>query len=534
MKQLSVILLLLAGLYGQLPAQSYIGNIYIDRRDVFDSTQKDWFFAARLANSLHTLTKSYLIEDELLFGSGDIIDEDLLEETERNLRSMGLFSNVRIEVDSAGDDKYDIFVVTQDKWSTSPNLLFGTGGRSTNYGMRMKEENLIGTGTYLSVEGLYRTENGIGWQGIGELKQRRLFRSEYSLAARLLAHKYRTEQSLDLQKPFRTLNTEYSYGINFINNYGDDFLYASHDDKNLMPFHERRIKGWFSRGWKRSDRVFFTSMIEMEDVNRGKPEYKRAYDNSGKILLAFSSVSEDYYKINCINYYAVEDMPIGGWGTAVLGKTFAVGSKGESMYYVGAQGEKSWLLGNLYLFAQLAGATSFSSSLSKYTYEEFMGLGFYRLTDRIVAAARVRQQTVWRWNRLRQLILDNETGLRGYSVNDLQGDNRFVANIEMRFFPDIDVWIARLGGVLFFDTGTAWPQKVDLLKTRWHSSVGFGFRVENMKADGPNALFRIDFAFNLDQKRFAEIIFTTDQLFSAFQGHGFRLPEIYGLDFDYE
>ncbi len=515
-------------------SQAKIGNIYIDRRDVFDSTRSDWFFAASLANSLHVITKKYVIDDELLFGPGDIIEEDLFQETERNLRSTGFFTNVRIELDSTGPDLYDVYVVTQDKWSTNPNILYGTGGKSTNYGLRMKEENLAGTGTIISLEGLYRTENNIGWQGIGEIKQRRVFRTDFSLWFRLMGHKYRTEQNLLIQVPYRTLSTEYAYGLDLSNNFGYDFLYTSIDKKELMPFHERKARAWFSMAWKKQDRVFFTALAELDDVDRMKREFRRAYDNSGKILLAFSSVSEDYIKTSNVNYFNVEDIPIGGWGTAVLGKTFSLGNGGESFYYLGAQGEKSVLWGDLYLFGQLTGSTAFGTYDAAYTYQEFLGLGFYRIADFILGAARVRQQTVWNWDRLRQLILDNETGLRGYSVNDLQGDNRFIANFELRFFPDITIWIAKLGGTLFFDTGTAWRQNTKLGNTRWHSSAGFGIRVENMKATGTTALFRIDFAYNFDNKKFAEIIFTTDQLFSAFKSHGYRLPGIYGLDFDYE
>lgn len=515
-------------------AQPRIRNIFIDRRDVFDSTQSDWFFAAPLANALHVLTKKYVIDDELLFNEGDIIDDNIFEETERNLRSTGFFTKVRIELDSTGIDLYDVYVVTQDKWSTNPNILYGTGGKSTNYGLRMKEENLIGTGTVLSLEGLYRTENDIGWQGIGELKQRRVFRSDFSLWLKILSHKFRTEQNLMLQAPFRTLATEYSYGFDLSNKFGYEFLYSSFNKKELMPFHERKARAWFSRAWKKQDRVFFTALAEFDDVDRMKQEFRRAYDNSGKILLAFSSVSEEYIKTSNVNYFNVEDIPIGGWGTAVLGKTFSLGSGGESFYYLGGQGEKSFLWGDIYLFGQLTGASAFGRYDFQYTYEEFLGLGFYRIANNLLGAVRVRQQTVWNWNKLRQLILDNETGLRGYSVNDLQGDNRLIANFELRFFPDITVWIAKLGGTLFFDTGASWNQTVRLDKTRWHSSAGFGFRVENMKATGTTALFRIDFAYNFDNKKFAEIIFTTDQLFSAFQSHGYRLPEIFGLDFDYE
>ena len=95
----------------------------------------------------------------------------------------------------------------------------------------------------------------------------------------------------------------------------------------------------------------------------------------------------------------------------------------------------------MYLFGQLTGGSAFSSSLGQYTYEEFLGLGFYRLTNDILLAARLRQQTVWNWNAQRQLLLDNDAGLRGYSANNIQGDNRIVANLEMRVFPDYSLWI---------------------------------------------------------------------------------------------
>ena len=93
----------------------------------------EWFFGANLMNSLHVLTKSYLIEDELLFKTGDPIDEDLIDETERNLRETGLFTNVDIILEPRDDYDYDVYVITQDKWSSDPNILFGTGGKQTNY-----------------------------------------------------------------------------------------------------------------------------------------------------------------------------------------------------------------------------------------------------------------------------------------------------------------------------------------------------------------------------------------------------------------
>jgi surface antigen Omp85-like protein len=537
-KALTILIILIAcssSLIAKEEHQLRINKIYIDQYDVFDSTQTDWFFAAGFLNSFHTLSKLYLIEDEILFEEDGYLDMYDIEETERNLRKTGLFTKVDIEVDSVNEYYYDVYITTQDKWSLSPSFLVGTGGGEVSLGGRITEHNLAGTGTLLSLEGLHRTENDIGWQGIGEFSQPRLFRSEFGLDFRLMANQYKTEQDLSLYKPFRTQGTEFSYGVNLKNHFGSDFLYNTLDKTTiLMPFHQQNGQAYFSKAWQRKSRVFATAYLELDDVNRGQPEFDRAYDNSGKLLFSFSSVTDDYEETTKLNHWQDEDLPIGGYGSAILGKIFPVGSKGEGLYYVGAQGERSYYDGTLYLCGQLTGASAFARSRGRYTYQEFMGHGFIRFSDELILAARVRQQTVWNWDKLRQLVLDNDAGLRGYASNSLSGDNRMIANIELRAFPNIDLWIMKLGATFFYDAGAVWNQETEITNTQWHHSIGIGFRVQNMKSTGENSLFRIDFAFNFDEQRFAGIIFTTDQLFSAFRNHNYKLPEVYGLEFDSE
>ncbi len=512
-----------------------IGDIYIIRKNVFDSTQSDWFFAASLANDLHALTREYLIKDELLFSEGDYLSYADLYETERNLRRSGLFTDVSIKVDSLNQYVYDVYVITQDRWSTMPSALFGTGGNVTSYGGRIEELNLLGTGTYVALEALNRSENNIGWQGNAALYQKRLFRSDLSMSFSILSHQYRTEQYISLYDPFHNLSDEYSYGFLAWNAYGSDFLYKD-GMYELMNFHERRAKAWFASAWRSIDRVFITALIDIENVSRGKPEYQQALDNSGKFLLGFGSVAERYKETTKLNTYQIEDLPEGGWGQAILGRVFALGSGngGETMYYLAGQAEKSWVAKDFYLVGHLAGGSGFSNEFAKYTYQEFVGLGFYRITDKLLVAGRFREQAVWNWPKLRQLVLDNYSGLRGYTANLIAGENRMVGNLELRYFPDIPFWIFNLSGALFWDVGTAWDQDTHITDTKWHNAAGFGIRFHNEKAAGDDNIFRIDFAFNFDDRKFAEIIFTTGQLFSIFKTHSYKLPKVLGLEFDYE
>jgi hypothetical protein len=56
------------------------------------------------------------------------------------------------------------------------------------------------------------------------------------------------------------------------------------------------------------------------------------------------------------------------------------------------------------------------ADFAKYTYQEFLGLTFIRLTDKLVFAFRIWEQASWNYPRMRQLILDDIRGIRGYNM----------------------------------------------------------------------------------------------------------------------
>ncbi len=533
MKLLLILASILFVNYSLISNEIRVGEIYIERNNVFEKNDIDWFFASDFLNKLHWKTNLYLIEDEILFNTDDLIDEEYLLETERNLRSTELFTSVRIFLDSVKYNSYNVTIVTKDRWSLYPALLYGTGGGNSNYGARLEEFNLFGIGTKLSLEGLYRTENEIGIQGTVKLSNKRLFRTEISLESEITANKYRTDQKIKLFQPYRTLDTKTSFGIDFLNSFGDNFLYTNENDFKLMPYLERNGSIFFSKAWSRKDRVFATAYLSASDVNRGALEYEQAFDNTLKLLFQFSSVSQDFYSVKKLNAYYDEDMTVGGYGSATIGRMFDL-RRGGGFYYVAGQGERSYYKNNLYLFGQLTGASGFIQSNGIFTYQEFTGTGFYKFNDNIVLATRIRQQTVWNWFALRQLVLDNETGLRGYDANKRIGDNRIIANVEMRFFPDLRFWLFGLSGVAFYDVGTVWNQDQKLHQSQFYNSVGAGIRFHFTKSSNPDHTLRIDFAYNLNENKFGGIVFSSKQLFSAFGNHNFKLPEFFGSEFDYE
>lgn len=512
-------------------SQPRFGNVYIENGNVFDSTESNALYVKDIMNALHTITKPYVIRDELLFEKDDDLTEQIILETERNLRMTGLFTDVRIELDSTGFDYYDIYVVTKDRWSLTPSILYGTGGGISEYGGRISEKNFIGTGTKIELEGLYRNENDIGWQGYGSLELPRVFRSEFSLKTSIQANRFRTDQLLDFIDPYRNTKDLLSYGLLLQNSFGSDFLYLK-DSILLLPFQERVGRAYFSKAFNKKNRLFFTGLLEYNKTDRGLPISRRAFDNSGKLLLQFSSLSQTFIPVDKVNLFRTEDIIVGGYGRVVLGKIFPMESGGDNMLYLGGQGEQSYYDGTTYLFGQLTAGSGFKGATAYYTYQEFQGLGFRKLSNEFTLAASIRQQTAWRWGALRQLILDNDFGLRGYNANSFAGDNRFLGNLELRYFTGLDLWLFDFELAGFYDIGSVWDQSIKVSESQFYNSVGLGLRFHSRKTSGEHSVFRVDLAYNLYDNKFGGVIFTTNQLFSPIRDHIYKLPQLFGIDFD--
>lgn len=511
-----------------------IRNVYIDRRDIFDPSTNDWFFAGPLVNALHTTTRFDVVEDELLFASGDDLDTAVLQETERNLRRIGVFASVVITTRDVGIDSVDVIVQTQDRLSLRPAMLLGTGGGITNIGVKLEEINLFGNGTQAMIYGLYRTENSIGWEGMAQLSQRRLFGSDVNLNAALRANDVRTDQMLQITQPYRTMSSPWAFSVGVWNAFGSDFDYrADVSQRTLLPFHDREIVGWISQASGARDRLFTSVSVRLSDVQRVVPSSRQAFDNTGHVLVSFSSITQSYHRSRFLDGYETEDVPEGAWGSAIIGRVFSLGNGGQTMWYLGGQAEQSrYVAPSLYLHGRIQAGTGFGDRRARYTYLEINGLGHLKVSDHFVVTGRVRAQTAWNWTAFRQLVLDFETGLRGYAANAIAGENRIFTNSELRWFPGWKTWILGWSAVAFYDNGTVWKQGDALSSTRFHHSVGLGLRIHNLKAAGDDAVFRFDLAYNMDTGKIAGLIFNVRQAFSAFSSHTYRAPDVLGRDID--
>ena len=119
------------------------------RQEIFDSAEAtNW--VARLSNTLHVRTRPGVIERELLFKVGQPYDSVKVAETGRNLRSLGIFREVRI--DSVRTDSGLVMrVTTRDGWTTRPGVRLRTVGGQVAFGVTFADDNFLGTATGLGV-----------------------------------------------------------------------------------------------------------------------------------------------------------------------------------------------------------------------------------------------------------------------------------------------------------------------------------------------------------------------------------------------
>jgi hypothetical protein len=113
-------------------------------------------------------------------------------------------------------------------------------------------------------------------------------------------------------------------------------------------------------------------------------------------------------------------------------------------------------------------------------------------------------------------FLGSDDGLRGYLINEFDGQRLARGNFELRSIPK-PLWFLRVGAVLFYDAGAVpdtW--KTFSVGQHYHHDVGIGFRA--LIPQSNRDLFRFDLAMPLDDgertKRGAlRFVATFDQFF---------------------
>ena len=488
-------------------AGALVGEIRVIVDDIFDlNDPKEDNALFRLANKLHIRTRPGVIRRMVLFKSGEPVSVRLIEETERLLRSNRFLYDVSIRPVAYHDGTVDIEVKTRDTWSLYPGVGFKRSGGENSVAFSLKEENLLGTGTSLSIKNSSDVDrSGTEYQ----IAQNHAFGGWTSIKYSYAILDDGKNQSFNLARPFYALDTRWAAGLSLLKDNRIESVYNAGEISTQYRHRRESVEtygGWSKGlidGWTRRYSVGLTyqdDTYEIEPDLVPPPELP----SDQKLVAPFIryEVIEDNYLIlkNRDQIERPEYFAMGFQSTVQLGRSLtALGSSREVWLYSGSVSDGFELRSNqtLLMSGSLSGQYGngmgehnlFSGSMRYYAPHSKRALFYVGASGDFVKNPDVSDL----------LTLGGDNGLRGYPLRYQSGDRRALLTLEERIYTD---WypfrLFRVGGAVFFDVGRAWGgENVNTVNPGWLSDVGFGLRILSARSAFGN-VWHADVAFPLN------------------------------------
>jgi hypothetical protein len=508
---------------GERDSTLLIEEIKVVRKNVFDPEIKEENKKLYLwVNKFHFLTKERIIRQELLFKEGDIYDKRLLEESERNLRYLGFLGKVKIEEIKKDNGRIDVLVKTQDQWSTVVSFSGEAVGKYYSLQIYFEEHNLLGWGKSIVLGYTKTTERENQQLSLmdGNILGTRLFLCA-DIYERSDGHLY----NIIFSRPLYSLETKYSFGSQYLNEDGKVNYYQ--EGKDIFAYRIKNERFYFELSksfgaeWKKIFSPFYQSESKLcsfysfQDSSQ-YAEFLPPNRNLQHFGFSLKLWHPQYEKLIYVdNFGKIEDFDFGlriqgKWGLS-LNNLF---SQKRTDIFSFKFLFPFYLRNNQYLFFfHLIEGEFENIRWEKILSQTEMRLYWkipYRqtLVFRALGILSLRQENSF------QLFLDGTNGLRGFEKYRFAGKNDLIFNFEDRIFSPLKILTVGLGGVLFFDGGYIWNEK--LVGQRLHADVGAGLRFGFTKSNAWRVT-RLDFAKSLE---------TNDWVISFSTGMYFELAEM--------
>jgi surface antigen Omp85-like protein/surface antigen-like variable number repeat protein len=540
-------------------ARHRVHKIYVDALDVFDPKlpqYRSWPF--RFLNSVHIKTNDSFIRRELLFREGDYYDDDLLRESERNLRKHHFLDNIRIERVAVGANEDDIYVHTEDQWTTQFDVSAKSTAGYTKINVSGEESNLLGYGKTVSVQyqdDPERTTYGALYYDPQFFNTRWNFETSYEKASD------GWEQTTDLLKPFYSLDTKWAYGLAWdARNYTDPLYDKSRAVAEIDVNHRVGV-GFMARAWgERYNKRKFGVLFSLDNVlypnparilygdaatvkeikKQLNPFDKESYQYGGLFAWDRQTYIEERYMDN---FGRIEDLPDGFYmanlvayadSAKLVPDYYALHSLAQYSHSINDHQYFS-MRGDFSLQRQNSGVVNniiFSGYTHYYLQFDELKVGKF-IFPRQTLAANLSATLTKDVDAPFQISLGEDEGLRGYKFKSFNGENSILFNVENRIFTPLDFRIVAVGLAAFVDAGYSWYSDEALHFKDFGLSAGVGLRIGLKKSQSARVV-RVDLAIPLHKETSAftesnqkgySISVSSDQIFRVVE----LLPKIFNL-----
>jgi len=506
--------------------QAHIGQILITRKNIFDPNEpKENYWPYRLANKLHIVTREEVIRRELLFQPGDLYSQELIDESERNLRALGVIYHVSIRPTAYHDGVVDLEVTSQDTWTFRPSVRFSRAGGNNSYGLAFSEQNFLGRLKVIAIsqkKDIDRSTTQLSYL------DPRILGSRYSLRTYYADSSDGTSWGLFTSRPFYSLNTSWSMtgGGEHVQRtsklYSDgeavsefvqvtDSLNASYgvssgligDNVVRFTFGYQYLQNDFSEveGAPPPGNNCVVSGVYLADpgLYPGIPICQPPDQKFSGPTFNLEVLKAQFIKVTNYNQFdREEDFNLGNDLNLSLWLSLKDFEADSSQVIVGLTDSVGIPVSNSTNFLYSGGLTGRVGSGEAENVVLAQAMEAYcRVTPRQTFYGRLGFDVGINLDEQNQLLLGGDTGLRGYPTRQFDGDRRFLLTLEHRFFSNIEMFrLVRLGFAGFVDVGDAWYGTSESLSDL-HSDFGIGLRFGVVRSSVAS-IGRLDLAYSVD------------------------------------
>ncbi len=478
--------------------KTVIKNLTLDRIDVagpslFDDKNWQPDFIGKVGNYLHFKTRSWVIQNILLFRTGELFDRQKIGESERLLRKSGYFRDARIEVKpGASPATSDVRVITKDKWTLSPQLSYSAKNKNGYIGIR--DINLLGMGHSFETVATHDEDKNIGWGGKLGYSINNIQGSFVDALLKIETNHKGNSLRLSLSRSFFTSTTKWAGGLDFNWRYNNQIFVDTTNTIKLIPnsfdsqdlWFGRSFPVWFGTGEFKTNSRFIVSgkYFKKHYKIRPKvlPDSNQIFQDYRLYLFSSGIINRQFYKSYFVDGFGVtEDIPVGSL------ISFTTGSDDHEFYnrwYFGTQLIYSGNIENLGYFSgnfEIGGFIPYKRKWEQNALRfdiNYHSPLIYRRDwkGRIF----IQNNFIIGTNRFNgeQLFLNRNSGMPGFDDNALTGTKRNVLDLEARIFSPYSLLGFVLGGIVFADYGLI-SGKENLFKSRLYQGYGFGLRTQN-------------------------------------------------------
>ena len=503
-----------AGLAEKLPDgetlvanEAVIGEIIIKRENVFDLSipkENNWLY--RFANRVHIVSRDRLIRKQLLIASGDDYSKRLSDESERILRRNRYLYDADIVPTRCENGVVDLEVTTRDTWSLLPALSLSRSGGENKTRIGLVETNLLGNGQRIAVIG---EEDVDRRSRTFEYSDRHLGRSWVSTALSISENSDGHTHLLSVVRPFYQLDARWTAGIRLSDIDRGETLYElgnpAAEYQHERDYHSAFF-GWSKGLRKGRTRRFTAGLVYDDNVFSAVPNgtLPPAIPSDRKLVypfIYFEQVHDRFETAKNRNQISqTEDFLMGRRMAASLGwSDTALGADRNALIYFGSvsQGFGSMSGNALQMSLSIDGRIESGEPANSLAH---LFVRYYRKqSEKRLFFASIRGTAGYALDLDNPVRLGGDTGLRGFPLRYQNGESKFIATVEQRYFTD---WypfrLFRVGGAVFADVGRVWGESpVGEERLDWLADAGFGLRLAFTRSSSGKVI-HIDVAFPIN------------------------------------